>query len=214
MRYQGKLVNWKDDKGFGFVEPDGGGQRAFVHIKAFKPRSRRPVEGDVIRYTLVQQSGDKYKAEAVKFAAENSRSKQPVKTKGDEILATRVTILFLIGMLFSVAIGYLSAIVICLYLMMSFITYIAYAIDKSAARNERWRTKENTLHVLALLGGWPGAFFAQTRLRHKSVKKEFKLIYRATVIINLVGLAWLYSEQGLHFSNFLESIIVSLLDGF
>lgn len=31
MKLQGQVVNWNDDKGFGFVEPNGGGDRAFVH---------------------------------------------------------------------------------------------------------------------------------------------------------------------------------------
>ena len=48
MKLQGKILNWNDDKGFGFVEPNGGGQRAFVHIKAFKNNARRPVNGDII----------------------------------------------------------------------------------------------------------------------------------------------------------------------
>lgn len=32
MRYQGKITGWKDDKGFGFVIPNGGGQKAFVYF--------------------------------------------------------------------------------------------------------------------------------------------------------------------------------------
>jgi hypothetical protein len=32
MRFQGKVFNWNDDKGFGFFEPNGGGERAFVHM--------------------------------------------------------------------------------------------------------------------------------------------------------------------------------------
>lgn len=41
MRYQGKITDWKDDKGFGFVTPNGGGPRVFVHIKSFSSRQRR-----------------------------------------------------------------------------------------------------------------------------------------------------------------------------
>ena len=32
MKLQGKIVNWNDKKGFGFVEPNGGGERAFMFI--------------------------------------------------------------------------------------------------------------------------------------------------------------------------------------
>jgi cold shock CspA family protein len=43
MRYQGKITVWKDDKGFGFVTMNATGEEAFVHIKSFSNRSRRPV---------------------------------------------------------------------------------------------------------------------------------------------------------------------------
>jgi hypothetical protein len=41
----------------------------------------------------------------------------------------------------------------------SLITFVAYALDKRAARLGRPRTPESTLHVPELLGGWPGAFW-------------------------------------------------------
>lgn len=50
------------------------------------------------------------------------------------------------------------------------ITFIAYALDKRAAKKQSWRIQESRLHLLALLDGWPGALLAQQVLRHKSAK--------------------------------------------
>ena len=50
MRFAGRITDWNDDKGFGFVVPSGGGDRAFVHVNAFQRGSRRPVQGDLISY--------------------------------------------------------------------------------------------------------------------------------------------------------------------
>ena len=46
MRFKGTLIDWKDDRGFGFIEPAEGGARIFCHLKAFEVRVRRPMPGD------------------------------------------------------------------------------------------------------------------------------------------------------------------------
>jgi len=86
--------------------------------------------------------------------------------------------------------------ILILYGVMSLITFVVYAFDKSAARNDRWRTKENTLHLLALVGGWPGAVLAQQKLRHKTIKKSFRLVFCATVVVNLALFYWLCTAPG------------------
>lgn len=85
------------------------------------------------------------------------------------------------------------------YTVISSLAFVAYAIDKAAASSNRWRIPESTLHVLGLLGGWPGALLAQTLLRHKSVKREFRMFFWMIVAINLLVLGWLLSRwQLLH----------------
>lgn len=69
------------------------------------------------------------------------------------------------------------------------LTFLVYAIDKSAAQSGQWRTRESHLHLLSLAGGWPGAWFAQQWLRHKSRKAEFRAVYWATVVFHCAGLA-------------------------
>lgn len=79
------------------------------------------------------------------------------------------------------------------YLVLSLLSFAAYARDKSAARSGRWRTRESTLHLLALLGGWPGALLAQRHLNHKSAKPGFLALYWLTVLLNcalFLGLSW------------------------
>ena len=194
MRFQGKITNWNDEKGFGFVEPNGGGTRAFVHIKSFVSRSRRPMEGDVIIYELAQDHKSRFTAQNVKLANEN-RGKPANKPKGKGTAAPLFAVLFCF-MLFTLAItGKAPLVLPALYIGLSLITFIAYAIDKSAAQNNRWRTQESTLHLLSLLGGWPGALYAQRRLRHKSVKQEFQSVFWLTIVVNCGALVWLISSE-------------------
>jgi uncharacterized membrane protein YsdA (DUF1294 family) len=87
--------------------------------------------------------------------------------------------------------GVLPWLVPALYLAASVGAFAAYALDKAAARNGEWRTKESTLLGLGLLGGWPGALVAQTLLRHKSSKPSFQVAFWLTALLNCGVLAWL-----------------------
>ena len=70
MRHAGRISNWNDEKGFGFVTPHDGGARAFVHVKAFQLAARRPVEGDLISYDTKADGKGRLNATAVRFAGQ------------------------------------------------------------------------------------------------------------------------------------------------
>jgi uncharacterized membrane protein YsdA (DUF1294 family) len=93
------------------------------------------------------------------------------------------------------------------YLCTSVITFLAYAFDKSKAQRGLWRIKERTLHLLSLIGGWPGARIGQQVFRHKCQKRMFNFIFLGTVVINLSILIWLYSSIGI---TYLELFLGSL----
>ena len=82
------------------------------------------------------------------------------------------------------------------YGVLSVVAFIAYAVDKSAARHGRWRTSENSLHLLGLAGGWPGALLAQQWLRHKTSKPSFTQVFWGTVIANSAGFYVLCAAPG------------------
>ena len=76
-------------------------------------------------------------------------------------------------------------------MLISVITFAVYRSDKMRAQQQQQRTPENTLHVLALLGGWSGALWAQLFLRHKSKKVSFLNVFWLTVVVNLVATGYL-----------------------
>lgn len=76
------------------------------------------------------------------------------------------------------------------YGVLSLGCFVAYAIDKSAAREGRWRTSERTLLLLGLLCGWPGAVLAQQWLRHKSGKRSFQVLFWISVAINIAAFVY------------------------
>lgn len=67
-------------------------------------------------------------------------------------------------------------------LVVSALAYGAYAVDKRRARAKERRLPETGLHLLELLGGWPGAFLAQRRLRHKCSKGSYQVMFWLIVL--------------------------------
>ena len=97
---------------------------------------------------------------------------------------------YALGAAFTFAVRHAGA-VAAVYLAASSAAFAAYAWDKHAARNGRERVAERTLHLLALIGGWPGALLAQRTLRHKSRKQPFRALCLATILVNSLLLAGL-----------------------
>lgn len=104
--------------------------------------------------------------------------------------------LFLFSMLASCLLGYTPAGIAVIFIGFSVATYIAYAKDKRAAINGEWRVSEGSLHLMALLCGWPGAVVAQQKLRHKTRKVSFLAVFWLTVAVNVAAFAWLHFPGG------------------
>jgi uncharacterized membrane protein YsdA (DUF1294 family) len=73
--------------------------------------------------------------------------------------------------------------------LLNIATFFVYWKDKVAAEQESIRIREEVLHGLALLGGWPAAWLAQQVLRHKTIKRSFQAMFWFTVLVNVVALA-------------------------
>jgi uncharacterized membrane protein YsdA (DUF1294 family) len=80
---------------------------------------------------------------------------------------------------------------LALLLAMSTVTVLVYWWDKRRAQAGGRRVPEKVLHLLAVGGGWPGAWWAQRRLRHKTQKVRFLTVFWLLVAVHLaaVGVA-------------------------
>lgn len=61
--------------------------------------------------------------------------------------------------------------------LVSLVTFFGYFSDKRKAQKNQWRESENVLHLAELAGGWPGAFLAQRKFRHKTSKLSFQAVF-------------------------------------
>jgi uncharacterized membrane protein YsdA (DUF1294 family)/cold shock CspA family protein len=193
VRTKGKITFWNDEKGYGFIVPRVGGTRTFVHIKAFKKNARRPVVGDLVTYVMSSDSRGRPCADK---ATISSVPKTLKRNSSSGILVTITALGFLLFVAGAVLESAIPLPVIFFYLFVSVTTFAAYLLDKIAAKRGNWRTNENTLHLLSLVGGWPGALIAQNYLRHKTKKQPFRAFFWITVVLNCAAFAWLLTPQG------------------
>ncbi len=70
-------------------------------------------------------------------------------------------------------------------LVCSLISFLLNGYDKFQARREKRRIPEKWLHTLELLGGWPGAHFAQQFFRHKTEKKGYRTVYWTIIFLHI-----------------------------
>lgn len=86
--------------------------------------------------------------------------------------------------------------VVAWYLLVSLLTIGLYGIDKwrasrSTTRNGlSRRVPERTLHLIELLGGWPGALVGQQLFRHKRSKSAYMRVFWAIVVLHVVVWLW------------------------
>jgi len=173
-----------DAKGYGFIAPSDSGRKVFVHISDIENK-RQPDIGNAVIFDIK-------KDEKGRVAAAN------VKIKGLPKLPSTIlfSAIFLVLSSLVILIFGGQKLLIPIYFIMSFITYVIYWLDKKAAQNGQFRTPEKVLHMLALFCGWPGALMAQHQFRHKSKKQPFKTILWLTVVLNIVGLVCSFTPPG------------------
>ena len=187
MRFAGRITEWNDEKGYGFVVPNGGGDRAFVHVNEFQRGSRRPVVGDLISYLPAKDQRGRINASVIRHAG------QKIAVPHSPSRLPRAALGFVGLICFSglAVVGFIPGILAGAVLGLSMLTYLMYWSDKSAAQHNRQRTPESTLHLLGLAGGWPGALIAQQQFRHKTIKRSFQFTFWVTVAPNIAVVTWL-----------------------
>lgn len=191
-----RIVEWNDEKGYGFLQVGQG--RLFLHRRDFAERHKRPAVGDMIRFIGGVDAKGRTCAKNAVHVNDGGRITGLAVLLLAGLLILPVIALFRRGVDFRWVGAY--AVVI------SAVSYGSYALDKRRARAQEWRVSEAGLHVTELLGGWPGAFLAQRRLRHKCSKGSYQLVFWLIVLAYQFAAFdsfhdWRYSRSAL---NYLE----------
>lgn len=204
MDQLGKVIEWNDARGFGFVSAlDDGPGKIFFHVRDYQLDGRRPEVGELVKFTATRKDDGSWRASRVRRAAKPPRAPvprapRPVATHAgkDAVLVPWLVLAAALGGLaWSIAEGRLPFESVFVVAGLSALTYIVYALDKHAAQSGRWRVQESTLHALELAGGWPGALIAQRVLRHKTRKPSYRVAFWCMVLLNIAAVAgWIITR--------------------
>lgn len=78
--------------------------------------------------------------------------------------------------------------------IINLIAFLVMYIDKRRAKYGKWRIKEHTLFILALLGGSIGAIAGMYTFRHKTKKMRFAIGFPAILVCEVILGVMLYHD--------------------
>lgn len=185
-RNSGVVANWHDDRGFGFIKPADGGQDLFLHIKAFQNREERPRDGMTVTYDSHLNREGQLRAEHVVVVGDTWSHAPAARRVGTQVIGYLAVACFALIMILEVGFWGMPAWVFAIYGGVSIVSFALYWQDKRAAIAGIWRVPEEQLHLLGLVGGWPGGIVAQNLFRHKTQKEKFARNFWYTVALNVL----------------------------
>jgi len=84
----------------------------------------------------------------------------------------------------------MNSVIVVYLLIVNIVAIVVYGVDKLKAKKNKWRISENTLLLIALVGGSIGAYLAMKLWRHKTNHKKFKYGIPLIIVFQLVVLAY------------------------
>lgn len=189
---RGVVVMFDAERGFGFIRPvnaPGPGDRdVYVHIRNVEGR-RVLHAGQIVNYYLTR----------------TDRGLAAIKVQPGSLLGIphlRFTLigigsaLLLVGL--AAALDRPASLLLWIGLWigaLSLATVGLYGWDKAQSKGDGARVPEVVLHLVAVLGGTPGALLAMRMFRHKISKQRFQAIFWIIVAAQLGGvLFWVLNR--------------------
>ena len=80
-------------------------------------------------------------------------------------------------------------------IIINLITFLLYGIDKLKAKKGKWRISEDTLLLLAVIGGSIGAWLGIKIWHHKTLHKKFKYGIPLIIFAQIVVAIYMFKEM-------------------
>lgn len=77
MRLQGRVIEWNDERGFGFIIQDETSERIFLHISALRKMKVRPLLGSLVTYEIRRDDKGRLQAVAAELIGSKPSRQSP-----------------------------------------------------------------------------------------------------------------------------------------
>lgn len=206
---RGTLKTWDDEKGYGFISPDEGYGEVFLHISAVRG-GRRPSVGDPLLFIASMDRKGRQRAEHARPEGSSAFDERSIRRKLKSVddpeprprrqarperrpgsiayLPMKIAVFVLVcllpvlGLVMMMRMG--QFIPLFAYLALSALAVFLFYDDKRRAYKKQRRTPEASLHLVELLGGWPGSLVAQQLFRHKTRKLSYQAMCWLVVLMH------------------------------
>lgn len=184
----GKIVEWNDERGFGFIQTDNFKEKIFFHVNdlPLNQGKFRPQQGETVLFTA-KSDGKRWAATSVTSAQRQriQRVQQRRQAEREANLNAKAIMALLVMVIWLSLCAWRLPKLAMIYGVLSLILFGFYWKDKKAANDGEWRVPEANLHTWALLGGWCGGLLARYLFNHKTTKQEFVIVFWVTVVANV-----------------------------
>lgn len=144
MERLGKVSEWNDDRGFGFLAPlDGEPALVFFHVRDYRLDGRRPEVSELVKFTAQRQPDGKWRARAVRRTVPVARHAKPAARAAaaprpaSPLAGATAVVLYALFIGWAIRGNRLPVEAIFVALAVSAITFVVYALDKHAAQTGR-----------------------------------------------------------------------------
>ncbi len=181
-RVNANIVEWFDNKGYGFARMHGGSERIFVHAKSLnKDRHGKSLsrlkKGDELELEVIKGLKGRPAAQNVRLLSKEDLAKQlPLH------LFTAAILLLIVQLI--VVLDQATFSLLATYSIMGLISLYLYRYDKRAAQYGWPRIREWQLLAVDFFGGIIGGLIGQARYRHKTSKITYQARTFITVAIH------------------------------
>lgn len=187
----GILTEWNDERGYGFITSDTGGQKVFLHMKSLLPSARRPARGEIFFYKLTVDGRGRLRAEQAFQTHLDEKRSLPFPHSVIRGIACFCPSAFIPSVAVTAKTGSFTLGLSAAFIINSLLTILFYWEDKYRAQYGYWRLPEMILHFWEFGCGWPGALYAQQAFRHKRRKFSFMVVFWLCVTANVIALFFL-----------------------